>query len=106
MSVSFVDETNKVWRIETEKTVFVMLYFCSSFRLCGLPCSFLVVVEWIPGAGYILTRKVTPTITEGVWLTDRHAVRQVPKGSGEQGEMEETGCEIICGASTTLAVNG
>ena len=29
---------------------------------------------------------------------DRPGVRQVPEGSGEQGEMEETGCEIICGA--------
>ena len=31
-------------------------------------------------------------------------VRQVPEGSGEQGKMEETGCEIICGAPTTLEV--
>ena len=38
--------------------------------------------------------------------TDRPAVRQVPDGSGEQGKMEETGCEIICGAQTTLAVKG
>ena len=35
---------------------------------------------------------------------DRPGVRQVPEGSGEQREMEETGCEIICGAPTTLAV--
>ena len=35
---------------------------------------------------------------------DRPAVRQVPEGSGEQGKMEETGCEIICGAPTTLEV--
>ena len=37
---------------------------------------------------------------------DRAGVRQVPEGSGEQGEMEKTGCEIICGAQTTLAVRG
>ena len=37
---------------------------------------------------------------------DRPAVRQVPEGSGEQGKMEESGCEIICGAPTALAVNG
>ena len=36
----------------------------------------------------------------------RPGVRQVPEGSGEQGKMEETGCEIICGAPTTLAVKG
>ena len=36
---------------------------------------------------------------------DRPGVRQVPEGSGEQGRMEETGREIMCGASTTLAVN-
>ena len=37
---------------------------------------------------------------------DRPGVRQVPEGSGEQGKMEETSCEIICGAPTTLAVMG
>ena len=31
---------------------------------------------------------------------------QVPEGSGEQTKMEETCCEIICGAPTTLAVTG
>ena len=35
---------------------------------------------------------------------DKLGVRQVPEGSGEQGKMEETGCEIIRGAPTTLAV--
>ena len=37
---------------------------------------------------------------------DRPGVLQVPEGSGEQGKMEETGCEIICGAPTTLMVKG
>ena len=37
---------------------------------------------------------------------DRPGVRQVPEGSGEQRKMEETGCEIICSAPTTLAVKG
>ena len=37
---------------------------------------------------------------------DRPGGRQVPEGSGEQRKMEETGCEIICGAPTTLAVKG
>ena len=37
---------------------------------------------------------------------DRPGVHQVPEGSGEQRKMEETGCEIICGAPTTLAVRG
>ena len=36
--------------------------------------------------------------------TDRPGVCQVPEGSREQGKMEETGCEIICGAPTTFAV--
>ena len=35
---------------------------------------------------------------------DRPGVRQVPEGSGGQGKMEKTGCKIICGAPTTLAV--
>ena len=34
---------------------------------------------------------------------DRPGGCQVPEYSGELGKMEETGCEIICGASTTLA---
>ena len=37
---------------------------------------------------------------------DRPGVRQVPKGSGEQGKMEKTRCKIIRGAPTTLAVKG
>ena len=37
---------------------------------------------------------------------DRPEFRQVPEGSGEQGKIEETGCEVICGAPTTLAVKG
>ena len=37
---------------------------------------------------------------------DGPGVRQVPEGSGEEGKMEETGCEIICGATTTLEVKG
>ena len=37
---------------------------------------------------------------------DRPGVRQVPEGSGEQGKMDKTGCKIISGAPTTLAVKG
>ena len=37
---------------------------------------------------------------------DRPGVLQVPEDSGEQGKMEKTGCKIICGAPTTLAVEG
>ena len=37
---------------------------------------------------------------------DRPGVRKVPEGSGDQRKMEETGCELICGAPTTLAVKG
>ena len=36
----------------------------------------------------------------------RPGVRQVSVGSGEQGKMEETGCEIVCGVPTTLAIKG
>ena len=38
--------------------------------------------------------------------TDRPGVLQVLEGSGEQRKMEETGCESICGAPTTLVANG
>ena len=37
---------------------------------------------------------------------DTPGVRQIPEGSGEEGKMEETVYEIICGAPTTLAVKG
>ena len=37
---------------------------------------------------------------------DRSGVCQVPEGSGEWGKMEETGCQVICGAPTTLVVKG
>ena len=37
---------------------------------------------------------------------DGPGVRQVPEGGGEQGKMEKTGCKIIVGAPTTLAVKG
>ena len=35
---------------------------------------------------------------------DKPGVRKVPEGSGEQGKMEETGCNIICGAPQTLMI--
>ena len=35
---------------------------------------------------------------------DRPGVRQVSEGGGEQTKMEETGCEVICDAQTTLTV--
>ena len=41
-------------------------------------------------------------ITEWIGLE----FRQVLEGYGEQGKMEETGCEVICGAPTTLVVKG
>ena len=37
---------------------------------------------------------------------DSPGVRQVTEGRGEQEKMEETDCEITCGALTTLAVKG
>ena len=37
---------------------------------------------------------------------DRPGGRQVQESSGEQRKMEETGCEVIGGAPTTLAVKG
>ena len=37
---------------------------------------------------------------------DGPGVRQVPEGSGKHRIMEGTGCEVICGAPTTLEVKG
>ena len=35
---------------------------------------------------------------------DRPGARQVSEDSEEQGKIEDTGCEIICGAQMTLAI--
>ena len=35
---------------------------------------------------------------------DRPGVHQVPEGSKEQRKVEETSCEVICGAPVTPAV--
>ena len=37
---------------------------------------------------------------------DGPGAQQVPEGSGEEGKMEKTDCEIICGAPATLAIKG
>ena len=37
---------------------------------------------------------------------DRPGVRQFPEGSEEQGKLEKSGCKIICGAPTTVMVEG
>ena len=37
---------------------------------------------------------------------DRPGVWQVLEGGREQGQMEKTGCKIICCAPTTLVVKG
>ena len=52
------------------------------------------------------TRKTEEEVGRQHQGMDRPGVRQAPKGSEECGKMEETGCEIICGVPTTLAVKG
>ena len=52
------------------------------------------------------TRQAEEEVGRQVQEMDRPGVRQVPKGSREQEEMEKTGCKIICGVPTTLAVKG
>ena len=52
------------------------------------------------------TRQVEEEVGRQRQGMDRPGVRQVPEGSGEQGKMKETGCKIICGAPTTIAVQG
>ena len=53
-----------------------------------------------------MTRRIKEEVGRQHQGMDRPGVRQVPEGSGEQGKMEKTGCKIICGAPTTLAVQG
>ncbi len=42
------------------------------------------------------TRQTEEEVGRRCKRMDRPGVRQVPEGSGEQGKMEQTGCEIIC----------
>ena len=52
------------------------------------------------------TRQTDEEVERQYQGMDRPGVRQVPEGGAEQVKMEETGCEIICGAPTTLVVKG
>ena len=52
------------------------------------------------------TRQTEEEVESQHQAMDRPGVRQVPEGSGEQGKMGESGCEIIFGAPATLAVEG
>ena len=52
------------------------------------------------------TRKTEEEVGKQHQGMDRPQVHQVSEGSGEQGKMEETGCEIICGSPMTLVVKG
>ena len=40
------------------------------------------------------------------WEYNIREVHQVQEGHGEQRKMEETGCEVISGAPTTVMVKG
>ena len=48
------------------------------------------------------TRQAEEEVGRQHQAMDRPGVCQVPEGSGKQRKWEETGCEIICGAPTTL----
>ena len=52
------------------------------------------------------TRQAEEEVGRQHYGMDKPRVRQVPKGSEEQRKMEETGCEVIRGAPTVLAVKG
>ena len=51
----------------------------------------------------VVKSSVAPQQHQGM---NRPKVHKVPVGSGEQRKIEETGCEVICGALTTVAVTG
>ena len=56
--------------------------------------------------GWKKTRQTEKEVVRQHQGMDRPGVQWVPDGSGEQGKMEKTGCEITCGAPGTLAVKG
>ena len=52
------------------------------------------------------TRQTEEEVGRQHQVMDTPGVHKVSDGNGEQGKMEETGCEIICGALTTRTVKG
>ena len=72
---------------------------------CTHDCSFSAFVCQ-NAKGSLLKTPALSSSCPGRGHKGRPRVRQVPEGSGEQGKMEKTGCEITCGAPTTLAVKG
>ena len=50
------------------------------------------------------TRQTEEEVGRQYYGMDRPGVRKVPEGSGEERKMKESGCEVICGALTTLTV--
>ena len=72
------------------------------FRSLGLAKT---ILEGTVKGGKITRQTEEEVGRQHQWM-DRPGVRKIPEGSGELGKMEETGCEIICGAPATLAVKG
>ena len=52
------------------------------------------------------TRQTEEKVGDNVREWTGAGVLKVPEDSGEYSKMEGTGCEIICGAPTSLAVKG
>ena len=57
------------------------------------------------GGGREKTRQTEEEVERQHQGMGRPGVCQVPEGSGKQGKIKETGCEVIRGAPTTLAVS-
>ena len=52
------------------------------------------------------TRQTEKAVERQHQGADRPGVCKVPEGSGEQRKVEESGCDVICGAQTVPAVKG
>ena len=89
-----------------------MLKFPLPFHGFHLPIGIVYACRYQPSPPTLFTLergKKTSRTGRGEKTTSRTGqagVHQVPEGSGEEGKMEETGCEIICGALMTLTVEG
>ena len=93
-------------------SVLLGMDFCVPFWLSAVLC----LLAWQGNGTEYLVPLIRTEPMSDVWFfghalkrrrgVDRHGIRQVPEGSGEQRKMAETGYEVICGAPTTLAVKG
>ena len=94
--------------IEPHEDLLIMVKRCKLQWYGHISCSSGLAKTILQGTvkGWKKTRQTEEEVGRQHQGMNRPGVQQVPESSEEQGKMEETGCKIISGAPTTLAVKG